>query len=269
MTNEFGRPWVTAAVPRKDLGVHMDFRINHAPVFSTVEFSLAADDYVVAQPNSMLSMTSGVRISAHVGRQTFDGQELTGDAPGSDQPRPRKNSLFTGFKSMLGGESFFTAEFRAKSDDQTLELAPESYGDIIDIGLSDGNGFYLTHGSYLANIGATNLNVKYGGVKAMMSRKGLFLMHATGTGHVFCQSFGAVVHKSLQADEVIFVDNRFVVAFSDTITYRLVKATDSLKETVMSGEGLVNRYTGPGDLYYQTRGKPSGGFLSTLFQAAF
>ena len=94
-------------------------------------------------------------------------------------------------------------------------------------------------------------------------------MHVTGTGHVFCQSFGAIEHRYLEADESLYVDNRYMVAFSDTVTYRLVKATESLKDSLLSGEGLINRYTGPGNIYFQTRGKPSGGFLSAVLQAAF
>lgn len=241
----------------------MEFHVNHAPVFSTLELLLSRDEYVVAQPNSMLTMSGGVVITAHVGRQETDHDGADGSLR-----RKKKHSWFSGFKSMLGGESFFTAEFRAKNDDQTVVLAPESYGDIVTLDLEREAGFYLTRGSYLANTGATNIRTTYGGIKGLMSKKGLFLMHATGVGHVFCQSFGAVVHQELQADETLLVDNRYMVAFSDTVAYQLIKATESLKDSLMSGEGLVNRYTGPGHVYYQTRGKPTGGFLSTLIDAA-
>lgn len=244
----------------------MEFKVNHAPVFSTLELTLAQDEYVVAQPNSMLTMTSDVAISAHAGRQ--DDTTASGDDPPPASKRKR-HSWFGGFKNMLGGESFFTAEFRAKTSDQTVVLAPESYGDIVTLDLVEENGYYLTRGSYLANVGPTQIHVKYGGLKGLMSKKGLFLMHATGTGSVFCQSFGAVVHRYLEAEETLYVDNRFMIAFSDTVTYKLVKATESLSDSLMSGEGLVNRYTGPGNIYYQTRGKPTGGFLSVILDAAF
>ncbi|MCO8121792.1 TIGR00266 family protein [Stieleria sp. TO1_6] len=269
----------------------MEFRVNHAPVFSTLEFTLAQHEFVVAQPNSMLTMSNGIGVSAYVGRQPTapcdDGErsiataaQSSADNPPSStpsddaspaiSPRPgRRNSWFSGFKNMLGGESFFTAEFRAKSNDQTVVLAPESYGDIVTLDLSSQSSYYLTRGSYLANVGATNIRIKYGGLKGLMSKKGLFLLHATGQGHVFCQSYGAIVHRYLEADETLFVDNRFMIAFSDTVTYQLVKATESIKDSLMSGEGLVNRYTGPGDLFFQTRGKPTGGFLTTLIDVAF
>jgi uncharacterized protein (TIGR00266 family) len=242
----------------------MEFQIKHAPVFSTLEFTLAQDEFVVAQPNSMLTMTSDIVISAHVGRHV----QADGDAERSSSP-PRRSGWWGGFKSMLGGENFFTAEFAAKGDGQTVMLAPESDGDILPLHLTGESGYFLTRGSYLANIGQTAVNVKYGGLKGLMSRKGLFLMHATGTGHVFCQTYGAIQHRYLGPDEMVIIDNRFVVAFSDSVKYRLIKATQSIKDSLMSGEGLVNQYRGPGDVYFQTRGKPSGGLLTTLFQAAF
>ncbi|MCA9127153.1 MAG: TIGR00266 family protein [Planctomycetales bacterium] len=229
----------------------MEYRINHGPVFSVLEIDLDADEAVVAQPNSMLSMTGGIGLSAAIGR------------------RGAGSGVWSGFKSLLGGENFFTAEFAAKKPGQRLILAPESHGDILSLDLAHTTGFYLTRGSYLANVGECDLKIKYGGIKGVMSKKGLFLLHASGTGTVFCQCFGAVIAHELGEGERFFVDNRFVVAFTDTVQYQLVKATESVKDSLMSGEGLVNRYTGPGMLYYQTRGKPSAGLLTRLFDAAF
>ncbi len=229
----------------------MNYSIQHGPVFSILEIDVSPEDIVVAQPNSMLSMSSGIRLSASVGR------------------RGSGNRWWSGAKNLLGGENFFTAEFRAKAAGEKLTLAPDTYGDILPIELAGAGGLYLTRGSYLANIGECELRVKYSGMKGLMSRKGLFLLHAQGVGTLFCQAYGAVISRDLDDGETFYLDNRFAVAFSDTIAYQLVKATNSLKDSLMSGEGLVNRYTGPGRLYYQTRSKPSGGLLGRAFDAAF
>lgn len=226
----------------------MEFRIKHGPVFSALEVDLQEGEHVVAQPSSMLTMTGGIHISARAGRK-------------------KKSSALSGFRNMLGGENFFTAEFRAKRDAQTVTLAPATYGDILTLPLESVSGYYLTRGAYLANVGECELRTKYGGMKGVMSSKGLFLMHAKGTGTVFCQCYGAIVEQELGEDDSFYVDNKYMIAFSDTITYQLVKATDSVRDTLMSGEGFVNRYTGPGKLFYQTRGKQTGGFLSLLFDA--
>jgi uncharacterized protein (TIGR00266 family) len=235
----------------------MDYRIKHGPVFSILEIDMSEADVVVAQPNSMLTMTPGIHISARVGRRSGRGE------------RGGKSGFFSGFRNLLGGENFFTAEFLAKRNDQILTLAPQTYGDILRLQLVDGeSGYYLTRGSYLANIGDCELKIKYSGLKGLMSRKGLFLMHAIGEGSVFCQAYGAVVEQELADGEHFLVDNRFMIAFSDTVSYQLVKATKSVKDTLMSGEGLVNKYTGPGRLFYQTRGKQTGGILSAIIDVA-
>ncbi len=231
----------------------MEYCIKYAPVFSVLEIKLDEADVVVAQPNSMLSMTSGLQLTASVGRKN------------SAKP----GSWFGGMKSVLGGENLFTAEFRAKRDGQLLMLAPDAQGDILTIQLAGSGGFFLTRGSYLANVGDCQLNIKYGGVKGMMAKTGLFLLHAMGEGTVFCQTYGAIVEKELTDGENFFVDNRFMVAFSDTVQFQLVKATKSVKDSILSGEGLVVKYTGPGRVYYQTRGKPAVGWLSSLFSAMY
>lgn len=227
----------------------MRFQIEHAPVFSVVEFQLDEAEEVVAQPDSMISITPGIHISASIGH------------------RASERNWWSGFKGLLGGESLFRAVFRAKRDGQSLVIAPSAYGDVLVIPLTGEGGYYLTRGSYLAHTGDCELRVKYGGVKGFVSKTGLFLIHMTGTGTLFCQTYGAIREKVLGEGEQFLVDNRHVVAFSDTVAYELVKASQSVGDSLMSGEGLVNRYTGPGRVYYQSRTKPSAGFLGTLLNA--
>jgi uncharacterized protein (AIM24 family) len=67
--------------------------------------------------------------------------------------------------------------------------------------------------------------------------------------------------------EKFLVDNRYVVAFSSSLQYELVRSSERLTDSFFSGEGFINRFTGPGRLLYQTRVKPSGGLLRLLFSA--
>lgn len=226
----------------------MKFEIKHGPTFSVLEFRLDADEQVIAQPNSMLSMTAGIKLRARAGR---GGSGLLG-----------------GMKSMLGGENFFTVEFCTRRNDQILMLAPDAYGDILTIQLADSSGFFLTRGSYLASFGECELHIKYGGVKGVMAKTGLFLLQAEGQGTVFCQTYGAIVEHELDTGEHFFVDNKYVVAFSTTVQYQLVKATESVSDSLFSGEGLINRFTGPGKVFYQSRAKPSESWLSRIVGAS-
>jgi uncharacterized protein (AIM24 family) len=56
------------------------------------------------------------------------------------------------------------------------------------------------------------------------------------------------------------------VAFSESVNCEMVKVANSVRESVLTGEGLVNRYTGPGFILYQTRGAESRGFARGLFE---
>lgn len=48
------------------------------------------------------------------------------------------------------------------------------------------------------------------------------------------------------------LDTGHVVAFDDTVNYRVRKA-GSWKSTILGGEGLVTDFTGPGRVWLQTR----------------
>jgi uncharacterized protein (TIGR00266 family) len=220
----------------------MKFEIGHRPMFATLHLTLDADDKIVAQPESMVSMSTGIEIAAKVGGQS--GKGISG-----------------GLRNLMSGESFFASIFRAKRDGQELTLAPRLHGDIVHLSISEGRRYFLTQGSYLANDPNVLIDFKYGGMKGMMAKKGLFVMHTLGEGDIFCSTYGSVIYRELQEGESFVVDNRFVVAFSDTIEFQLVKATSGTVDSYFSGEGLVNRYTGPGTLIYQTRANPFSGSM--------
>lgn len=220
----------------------MNFEIGHRPMFATLNLELSENDSIVAQPESMISMTTGIEIAARVGGQT--GKGFTG-----------------GLRNLMSGESFFATVFRAKRDDQSLILAPRLQGDIVHLHVSDGTRYFLSQGSYLANAPSVVIDFKYGGVRGVMAKKGLYVMHTQGEGDIFCSTYGSVIHRELREGESFVVDNRFVVAFSDTVQFQLVKATSSTVDSYFSGEGLVNRYTGPGKLIYQTRANPFSGSM--------
>jgi uncharacterized protein (AIM24 family) len=78
------------------------------------------------------------------------------------------------------------------------------------------------------------------------------MIKATGNGPLFINTFGAIDVHTLQAGQTLIVDNYHLVGFSDTCSYRVTRI-GGLKETLLSGEGLVTQITGPGDVYIQTK----------------
>jgi uncharacterized protein (AIM24 family) len=74
----------------------MEHQVLHGPTFAILLIDMQESDTVVAQPNSMLAMTTGIELRAMLGRGG------------------NKSGWFTGVQGVLGGENLFTAEFRPK-----------------------------------------------------------------------------------------------------------------------------------------------------------
>jgi uncharacterized protein (TIGR00266 family) len=115
-----------------------------------------------------------------------------------------------------------------------------------------GNTLYAQSGAYLAGSPTLELSTK-GSLKAMISGEGLFLQKITGTGTLFLSTYGAFFEKTLAPGEVYIVDTNHIVAFEETVQYKIKKAAKGLLSSFASGEGLVCEYTGPGKMWVQTR----------------
>ncbi len=227
----------------------MQHKVTGNTVFAVLDLSMNEGDSIYAQPKSMVCMSIGVEVSAKLG-----GVTGTTSVGGS-------------VKGLLAGESVALALYTAKRDEQTLTLAPEAMGPIVPINLNEGTDLLIAKGSFLASETTVGLKTEFTGIKGMMAKKGIFLVRASGPGIVFLSASGDIREIYLQEEEKFVIDNDFVVAFDSTISYKLVTASKGITNSFLSGEGLVNRYTGPGKVYYQTRGKPKSGFMSTIFNA--
>jgi uncharacterized protein (AIM24 family) len=78
------------------------------------------------------------------------------------------------------------------------------------------------------------------------------MIKTTGKGDLFINTFGAIDRHELAPGQELIVDNFQLVAFSDSCSYRVEKA-GGWKETIFSGEGLMTRITGPGEVFIQTK----------------
>jgi uncharacterized protein (TIGR00266 family) len=177
----------------------------------------------------------------------------------------RGNSVSRAARSLAVGESFFAAIYTAKRDNETLMLAPEQMGDIRVLEVNAQNQFLIASGAFLACTGKVELDATYVGVKGLMTTRALFLLKAAGEGRVFIASHGSFVEKTLAEGERFVLDNRYIISFTQGMKCEVVKVASSIKHSVLSGEGLVNRFTGPGSVLFQTRARPGQGMMRGLF----
>jgi len=224
----------------------MKWEIVGASGFATLDVTLEQGEVIYAQPKSMVRMTTGIAVTSEFGK--FSGG----------------NRISGALKGILAGESIALVVFTAKRDEQSLSLAPTTVGPVVPISLPNGRSLMIAKGSYLGHEVGIALEAIYSGVRGFLAKKGLFLLKAHGEGTLFLTAAGDIRTVELGVGERIVVDNDFVVAFDETVKFELVTAAKGLKDSLLSGEGLVNRYTGPGRVYYQSRAKARPGLLSSV-----
>ena len=87
-----------------------------------------------------------------------------------------------------------------------------------------------------------------------------------GQGLLLVSSFGAIYRKQLRAGERYVVDTGHLVAWEGSMQYTLRKAASGFFRSIMSGEGIVAEFSGPGELLIQTRNLAAlAGLLKPFF----
>jgi uncharacterized protein (AIM24 family) len=87
-----------------------------------------------------------------------------------------------------------------------------------------------------------------------------------GEGLLLVSSFGAIHRKTLAPGERYVVDTGHLVAWEGTTQYTLRKAASGFFRSMVSGEGIVAEFSGPGELLIQTRNLAAlAGLLKPFF----
>lgn len=233
----------------------MKHAVFHGPAFSALRLEPDEGESVQAQPGSMLAMTPGFDVDVRAGLPD------AGDG--------RRSALGGGVRGWFGGESFFTVVYRAKRPGQHVVLAPDHMGEILPVDVAPESAMLVSRGAFLAATSGVGLSLRSAGLQGMLATRGLFFLGTEGQGTLFLNGYGGIVPETLAAGERFVVDNRHVVAFTSGMPFESVVLAGSLKDSVLSGEGFVVRFTGPGQVLYQTRARPAAGLLRGLLQTLF
>jgi len=204
--------------------------IRFSPSFAMATVTLNQGEGLQAEAGAMTGMSGGV--------------EITTKAQGG---------LLGGLKrSVLGGESFFINTFTASAGPGEVIVAPALPGDIIHLPVDGTKAVMVQSGSWLAGEASVAVDTKWGGAKTFFSGEGLFLLRCSGAGDMLVASYGAVFEMDLAPGQTYKVDTGHIVAFDEGIGYEVNKV-GNWKSTILSGEGLVATFTGPGKLWQQSR----------------
>ena len=218
------------------------YEILHQPAFSLAVLTLQPEQSIMAEAGAMVSMSANVELQSQM-----------------------KGGLFGAIKRAAGGESAFVSTFTAHGGPGEVTLAPGAPGDIAAIELNN-QSFFVQSSSYLAGDAGLNVDTKWGGAKTFFSGEGLFVLLVQGQGLLLVSSFGAIHRKTLQPGERYVVDTGHLVAWEGSTQYTLRKAAAGFFRSMVSGEGIVAEFTGPGELLIQTRNLAAlAGLLKPFF----
>jgi uncharacterized protein (TIGR00266 family) len=221
-------------------GIHIDedsrgtgggykYEVLHQPSFSLAVIQLQAEQSIQAEAGAMVSMSANIELQSQM-----------------------KGGLFGAIKRAAGGESAFVSTFTARGGPGEVTFAPGAPGDIAAIELNN-QQFFVQSSSYLAGDASLTVDTKWGGAKSFFGGEGLFVLMVQGRGLLLVSSFGAIHRKKLQAGERYVVDTGHLVAWEGTTQYTLRKAAAGFFRSIVSGEGIVAEFSGPGEILIQTR----------------
>jgi len=203
--------------------------IENRPVFTTLKLTLAAGETIRAEAGAMVSMSSNVELKSKTQGKGLGGM----------------------FKAAIGGEGIFASEFTSSGGPGEVILAPPTPGDILELPVN-GQTLFAQGGAYLAGNADLVLGTK-GSLKSAFAGEGLFLQTITGNGTVFLSCYGAIIERQVSPGETYVVDTGHLLAFEESVQYKVKMASKGLFSSMASGEGLVAELSGSGRLWIQTR----------------
>jgi uncharacterized protein (TIGR00266 family) len=209
----------------------MKYEIRYKPSYSMLVVNLEQGEKITAESGAMTYMDPNIEVHT----------------------RKKEKSLFGSLGlAIFGRQSFWVNDYTASNSPGEVAFVSAPVGDIETLEVKPDQGYVIQKSAYIASTENVNLDVKWEGFTKGLFGQGLFMIKVTGDGPLFINTFGAIDKHTLKPGQTLIVDNFHLVAFSDTCNYKVTKS-GGLKETLLGGEGLVTRITGPGDVYIQTK----------------
>jgi uncharacterized protein (TIGR00266 family) len=218
----------------------MQYKILARPSASVARLKLDDGESITCEVGAMIAMTPG-----------FEVETTTRKKGGSG------GGIGKALKRLLAGESLFLNHFTAVDQDQSLIIGPRMLGDIVHFPLRHGS-LIVQGSSWLASDTDVEIDATWQGLsKAMFSGESMFWLKCSGRGNLFLSSFGAIYEEYIDGEHI--VDTGHIVAFEDTLQFKLVKAGTSLISSFLGGEGFVCKFSGQGRLFVQSHNPPGFG----------
>jgi len=214
----------------------MKYELLYPGAFTMLKVNLEAKESVKAEAGAMVSMSNTIDVEGKL-----------------------EGGILGGLGRMLSGEKFFFQNLVASRGPGEALLAHGIPGDIQAIQLDGSVPYIVQKDGFFA--GSQELHVETSMqnlAKGIFSGEGFFVIKVSGQGILFVSSYGAIHPIDVPPGQEVIIDNGHLVAWPQTMNYKLEKASSGWISSFTSGEGLVCRFSGPGRVLIQTRNP--GGF---------
>ncbi|KRK12004.1 hypothetical protein FD51_GL000597 [Lacticaseibacillus zeae DSM 20178 = KCTC 3804] len=216
----------------------MKYTITANNTFPVVDIAMEQDETIQIESGSMIYHNGLVELSGHMNSNGKKGLGGLMSAIG---------------RSVTSGESFFITTATGTAPNAELAIASGNPGVIKELTLDDSHQYRLNTGAFLAMDSSASYHMasqKVGGA-LFGGTGGFFIMETAGTGTMLVSAYGDIIPIQLDGSHEYVVDNSHVVAWDSQLDYHIQPASGVIGFT--TGEGLVNRFTGTGTVYIQTR----------------
>ncbi len=216
----------------------MNFKIIYPGAFSTLQVNLAEGEGIKAESGAMITMTDTMDVDSKMERGLLGG--IT--------------------RKLLTGETLFFQSLKASRGAGEVLLASAYPGEIEILELDGSEEYLLQKDGFLAAEEGIEISTKAQNLtKGLFSGEGFFVMRVSGKGKIAISTYGGIHKITLAPGETRVIDNSHMVCWSANANYKIEKASRGWVSSFTSGEGLVCRFQGPGEVYIQTRNSPGFG----------
>ncbi len=179
-------------------------------------------------------------------------------------------------RKLTSGESFFQQTMAATNGDGDALFSPNLPGDVMILQCGP-KQYRLNDGAFLAADTTVDIKIKNQGIgQALLGGTGgFFVMETSGVGNLAISGFGALFAMDVTPGSDTIVDNTHVIAWDASLNYNISASTaqkgflGGLMNSLSSGEGLVNRFSGSGQVIVASRNKVGfAGWIASLIGQA-
>lgn len=214
----------------------MEIEKKYAPSATVVVCRLSPGETLISEGGALMAMQGPVEVTTSTKQKNSGG-------------------IIKGLKRMISGESFFLNHFTATNSAEVW-LGTPLPGDIMVHNLI-GERLVIAGGGFVACSSGVSIDLQWQGFKSLFSGEGIFWVKASGQGQVVINSFGFIY--PIDVDGEYIVDTGHIVAFEETLTFVISKASASWLDAFLSGEGFVCRFKGKGRVWCQSHNPQSYG----------